>query len=94
MRSIYVNNLKRWFEIFPRNQILIIKSEDFKSNKAEILKKTFEFLNISSYDLSDLKNKNVARYSSINSDTKKMLEDFFKPYNEKLYDLLNINFDW
>jgi len=94
MRGIYVNNLKRWLEIFPRNQILIIKSEDFKSNKTEILNETLEFLNVSSYTIKNTKNKNVSKYHRMNSDTKKMLEDFYKPYNEKLSNLLNIDFDW
>lgn len=94
MRGIYVNHLKRWLEIFPRNQISIINSENFKSNKSQILKQTFEFLNVSSYRLKDLKNKNVAKYDSMDLDTKKILEEFFKPYNKELYDLLNIEFDW
>lgn len=94
MRSIYVNNLKRWLEIFPRDKILVIKSEDFKSDKSQILKETFEFLNVPPYSIKKLKNKNVSSYKSMKSNTRKMLEHFFQPYNEELYDLLKIDFNW
>jgi|CXWL01.1.fsa_nt_gi hypothetical protein len=94
LRGIYVNSFRRWLEFFPRNQILVINSEDLKSNKSQILEKTFEFLNVPSYNLGKLEDQNVAKYDPMNSDTKKMLEDFFKPYNQELYDLLNIDFHW
>ena len=34
MKSIYVKQIKKWFRYFSKNQILIIKSEDFFKNPA------------------------------------------------------------
>ena len=36
----------------------------------------------------------AAKYSEMNPSTRKKLSEFFKPYNEKLYKLIDQNFYW
>ena len=45
-RGVYVNQIKRWFEYFPRDQFLIIKSEDFYAEPVQILHQTQAFLGV------------------------------------------------
>ncbi len=50
----YADNLERWYCIFPREQILAIKSEDLFERTQEILAEIFEFLGLSPYKIKDL----------------------------------------
>ena len=46
-RGDYARQLKRWFEVFPREQILIVRSEDLFERSSETLARAAEFLGIS-----------------------------------------------
>jgi Sulfotransferase domain len=50
-RGIYVDQLQSWFNLFPREQFLILKSEDLYANPAQVLNKVLEFLEVSPYQL-------------------------------------------
>lgn len=43
--SSYSKQIKRFYKYFPKNQILIIKTEDLKNNRIATIKKVLEFLN-------------------------------------------------
>ena len=95
-RGIYSKKIKKWFEIFPKNQFLILKSEDLFSKPSEIFHQTQDFLNIPEIILDEFKTvrKGIYKNKSINSKTRKSLSDFFKPYNEELYSLICVNLGW
>jgi hypothetical protein len=44
----YIEHIDRYLEYFPKNQMLFLISEEFRSNKIEILKKVFSFLDVDS----------------------------------------------
>ena len=95
-RGIYVKKLKRWMDIFPKEQFLIIQTEEFKKNKSEFYNKVLKFLNLSPWELSDYQEIGLAKYNQpkMREDTRRKLIEFFKPYNEKLYKFLGTNFSW
>ena len=93
-RGIYVDQLKRWFEYFPREQFLILKSEDFYSKTSEVYNQVLDFLNLSKFELNSFKAYRMTKHSSICSETRKKLTDYFSPYNKQLYELLDRNFGW
>ena len=95
-RGLYSKKIKKWFEIFPKNQFLILKSEDLFSKPSEIFHQTQDFLNIPEITLDEFKTARKGAYKnkSIDSNTRKYLSDFFKPYNEELYSLIGKNFAW
>src|SRR5205085_11737737 len=45
-RGIYVDQLRVWMELFPREQLLILKSEEFYADPATTLKQVLAFLNL------------------------------------------------
>ncbi len=49
VRGIYIDQVKRWFCYFPKNQILIIRIEDFNRNCQKIMTKVFKFLRLIPY---------------------------------------------
>ena len=93
-RGIYIEQLEAWMRYFPREQMLIIKSEDFRRNEKATLRKVFEFLNLSYWEFREYKMHNSFRYPEMNPVTRKKLTDYFEPYNKRLYEYLGINFDW
>ena len=93
-RGIYVDQLKRWFEYFPREQFLILKSEDFYSKTSEVYQQVLDFLGLSKFELNSFKAHRMRKYSTISANTREKLTDYFRPYNEQLYQLLDRNFDW
>ena len=93
-RGFYAEQLPVWFELFSKNQILIISSEDLASNTKNVMNDIFQFLNLPKYEILNTKKVNVSKYSKMNSNTRKKLVTFFKPYNEQLYEFLNSKFDW
>jgi hypothetical protein len=92
--GIYVNQLRRWFEYFPREQFLILKSEDLRSNPAQVYNQTIEFLGLPKHELDSFKAYRMRKYPTLSEKTREKLSDFFRQYNEQLYQLLGRNFDW
>ena len=93
-RGFYVEQLLSWFELFPKNQILIISSEELASNTKNVMSEIFKFLNLPEYEIPNTDKVNVSKYSKMNPDTRKILINFFKPYNEQLFKFLDRKFDW
>ena len=93
-RSLYVYHLMRWMSVFPREQFLILKSEDFYTNPQQTLNKCNDFLDIDSFTLSDYGIYNSNSYKEIDNGLKNRLRDFFKPHNEKLEKYLDMDFSW
>ena len=95
--SKYVEQLKNWFEYFPKEQFLFIKSEDFFQNPQNTFKDVCQFLEIPEIepDKYTVENKGPdSNYKNLNQSTKLFLADYFEPYNQELYKLLNRDFNW
>jgi len=93
-RGFYAEQLEKWFKIFPRNQILIIKSEDFAIQTNKIMNEIFNFLGLENFNILDDSKKNKIVYEPMKEETRRELIEYFRPYNEKLYSMINRNFDW
>ena len=93
-RGVYIDQLKRWMEHFPKEQFLIIKSEDFFNEPEGYYRKTQRFLGLPEYNLMSYKKYNASRLSSIPENVRGYLISYFRPYNEKLYEFLGLDFGW
>ncbi|PTX50128.1 sulfotransferase domain-containing protein [Melghirimyces profundicolus] len=93
-RGKYVEQLQRWLKVYPGNQILVIRSEDYFNNPSESLNQTLNFLGLPTQDieLGYIPNKGI--YTPMNPSTRKRLVNYFRPYNQRLYKLLGRNMDW
>ena len=93
-KGIYVEQLKKWYEIFEKEQLCVISTEDFSNNTNKILEKIFDFLDIPNYSIKKFEEKKKSRYPNIDNSVRIELEDFFRPYNEQLYQLIGQEFNW
>jgi len=95
-RGIYVTKLKHWMSIFPKEQFLIIQSDEFFKDTSIIYNKVLKFLNLPKWDLDEYKPIGVTKYKkqTMEPSTRKQLVEFFSPYNQQLYEFLGEKFDW
>ena len=93
-RGFYAEQLEKWFKLFSTNQIMIVPSEKLASDTQNTMSSIFKFLNLPEFKIPNTKKVNVSQYSKMNPATRKLLIDFFKPYNEELNNFSNIDFEW
>lgn len=94
--GIYFDKLKRWFDIFPKEQFLIIENEEFLKHPSQVYHHVLDFLNLPKWEPDEyvLFKKREYKKSTLEPIIRKKLVEYFKPFNEKLYNLLGINFNW
>ena len=93
-RGTYADQLEEWFKYFSKEQFLILSSEFFYSETTNALKEIFAFLDLPPLKLDIYKNVNPGKYSKMIPETRKKLSEFFKPHNERLYKIIDQNFEW
>lgn len=94
-RGRYIEQLERFTKYFRKEQILVLKSEEFFANTQSEYDKVLEFLNVEPYILNDAKPKNVGSYNKENqTELRQELQQYFKPYNDRLYSFLGEDFGW
>ncbi len=93
-KGIYVDQLRAWMSLFPRDQVLILKSEELFSDPPRILKQVFEFLNLPDWKLKEYREYNYADCQEMNPLTRRRLVNYFRPHNQRLYEYLGIDFGW
>jgi hypothetical protein len=98
-RGVYVDQLARWSEFFPKEQMLVLKSEDFFENPQHTLKAAFDFLGLPAWEpeASEIipKKRNKGDYEKkVDSSTRRRLEEYFEPHNRRLYDFLGKDLGW
>jgi len=100
-RGIYIDIIKKWHSHFPKENLLILKSEEWFSSPTRILKQVYEFLKIEEIYPDKLlradpwtEAKKKYKYGEIPPHIKKWLDDFYRPYNKQLSKYLKRDFRW
>ena len=107
-KAIYVDQLLRWSEFFPKEQMLVLKSEDFFENPVESLKPVLDFLGLPDWEPETLEprdegdkdkfernKRNKGTYEEgMDPATRERFEEYFEPHNRRLYEYLGRDFGW
>lgn len=96
-RGLYAEQLKRYFALFPREQILVLQSEAFFADPQPVFARVCRFLGLEpELAHADFKPRNVGDYdaSLVSSSVHDELARYFAPFNRELYDLLGEDFGW
>ena len=88
-KSLYACSLKQWMKLFPREQFLILQSEEFYANPAATLKQVFEFLDLPDFPLGNYQKYNGGDYQPADDAVSQRLREYFQPHNRKLDEYLN-----
>jgi len=93
-RGYYAKQLTEWYKYFPKEQLLVVQSEEFYRETPRVYNEIVEYLGLNSYTLPVFEAKNALKYAKMAPETKEKLKAYFAPKNEELYELLGKRFDW
>ena len=94
LKGIYVDQLKIWAGLFPKEQIFTLSTENLNSEPITTLESVFQYLNLPDYKIKNIQLQKQKKYVPMNSQTRKILIEFFKPHNERLFKFIGKKFDW
>jgi hypothetical protein len=92
--GLYIDQVRVLMRLFSREQVLIIKNEDFDADPAGIVKQVLEFLDVRSQQSLAYSRHNTGEYLDMDAKVRKNLIEYFRPYNQQLYEFLDVNFGW
>ena len=112
--ALYEVHLRRWFEVFPKEQFFVIDEGVFRKDPVVVLQQVEEFLGVSRFfDKTQIyfdgsrglfcrnsltrqcMNKLKGRpHPTIRDEVREKLAAYFKPYNERLEELLERKMSW
>lgn len=90
----YAEQLEAWFEHFPREQFLVIFSEDFDRDPQGTFDHVWEFLGLPPHALPEKKRRVVGNYRPMPPKTRARLEKYFRPHDDRLSELLDVELPW
>ena len=94
-RGRYIEQVEKWMNVFSKDQFLILRTEDLHRDTVGTVNQVFDFLGLPKFDSLNVTKRNVGNYEeNLNLQTRELLIDYYKPYNEKLSSFLNMDFDW
>ncbi len=95
-RGLYARQLAAWLDLFPREQFYLTCSENFFEPAKRITDEIWDFLGL------DLDNGPTAapprlnrqQYEPLSGRSRRRLTEFFRPHNERLFELLGERYPW
>jgi hypothetical protein len=93
-RGDYARQLERWFAVFPREQILVLRSEDLYERSAETFAHVAQFLGISHPAPIPFTAHNRSSGPPLGPAIRDRLSRHFAPLNARLADLLGWDPGW
>ncbi|XP_012936464.1 carbohydrate sulfotransferase 15 [Aplysia californica] len=102
--SMYSIFIKDWMKVFPKNQILFLRFEDYVKDIPGTLKKVFSFLELHPLNKEQLdaivrkkvsnSGKHYKEVPAMMNKTRKMLQKFYRPWVKELQSILGNEFSW
>lgn len=94
-RGLYLRQLLRWMQHFPRSQLLVLQSEWLFSDPAEATAAVHQFLGLRPHQLESYRPFYEGNYArEMPADLRRRLAEYFEPHNAELFRWLGKEFDW
>ena len=93
-RGRYAEQLERWLAVFPREQLLIVPSEDLGAEPAQTYARVVEFLGAPPHRRDSFPRVFERQYEPMRSQTRERLAAEFDAPNRRLYELLGRDLGW
>ncbi len=95
LRGLYVEQLRRWAQHFPRSQLLVLQSEWLFRDPVAASAAVYDFLGLSPHRLAHYRPFLQGKYErDIPAELRTRLTAYFEPCNRELYRWLGEEFDW
>jgi hypothetical protein len=93
-RGRYLEQLERWLEHFPREQLLVVGLEELLERPGQVVSSICGFLGVPSRPLPPFPSVNRKTYEPMRPETRASLESYFQEHNERLYEFLGRDLGW
>jgi hypothetical protein len=93
-RGRYIDQLLVWSNYFPRRRMLVLKSEDLFDATSNALECVLDFLEIPHWTPEAYSIPNKREYTGVDSFVRQRLDEYYQPYNQRLYEYLGVDFGW
>ena len=95
-RGLYLEQLRRWLEHFPRSQLLVLQSEALFRDPAGSMARVHGFLGLRDHRLDRYEDTyQKGKYErAMPDDLTARLTSYFAPHNRDLFQFLGEEFDW
>jgi hypothetical protein len=94
-RGLYLQQLARWVQQYPRSRLLVLQSERLFREPAAVSAALYDFLGLRPHGLDQYTAFYQGNYErAIPADLRARLAAYFEPYNRELYEWLGEEFDW
>lgn len=93
-RGVYHEQLARWFDVFPKEQFLVLCLEDLQARPQELLDETCDFLRIQRHIFRGLRRHNVGQRKDVGESILTELREYYRPHNERLFEMIGKRFPW
>ena len=93
--GLYADALERWWSHVPPERLLVLISEEFFADERATVQRVTEFVGLPPHDGYDITAGNQGGYVARPSPaTRERLQEFYAPYNQRLYSLLGRDLGW
>lgn len=93
-RGLYAEQLERWLAHFPREQLLVLRAEDFLARPAEVYRDVLRFLVLAEWLPEGFPPRNIGSRAPIDPAVRARLEHRYAEPNSRLVRLLGDGFTW
>ncbi len=98
-RSRYVEYIENWLRYFPKERFLFINSNDYFKDPLKEYNRILEFLGLASHHPNIKGKRGISPPGLFDNiptkpETIEFLRDYFQPWNEKLFNLIGVKYDW
>ena len=93
-RGHYAEQLTTFYDLFRREQLLVLQSEALFADPEGQLARVWDFLGLGQVSLQGLSAMKAGSYDAMPSETARRLRDYYAPHNERLSELLGVDFGW
>jgi hypothetical protein len=93
-RGLYADQLEHWFAHFPREQLLVVRSEDFFERPADTFAQTLDFLGLQAWKPPGYEPRNPSADAPLDPALRARLEERFAEPNARLAELLGRDLSW
>jgi hypothetical protein len=93
-RGRYLEHLQTWLDTYPAEQMLVLRAEDMYADPAAVFEQVQSFLGLPLAQNVNLKTYNERSKPPIDPLTRDRLAEYYRPYNEALYERLGRDMEW
>ena len=93
-QSEYDVCLERWLAHYPREQLLVVSSEEYYADQQAVLDRALDFLGLPSAPVATGEVRNAAAGGGLDGPLRDRLAARFAPHNDRLAELVGERFDW